>query len=125
MTRARIGIAALAVLALAIAATATELATVAYIDNVPFWPKNRYEWNEVALHSASITFGFLTGTMLRNFLEIRYLPHAKFNRTIDWTARFIVNQFGDGKRSFTVELSSSGCCPSSRSRKRDRIRVSA
>lgn len=101
--RVMVGMELLMAFVLAIAATASELGVISYIDNVPFWPKSKYEWNEVALHSASIMFGLLAGVMLRNFLEIRYLPNAKLNQTIDWTARFIVNQFGDGKRPFNLK----------------------
>lgn len=101
--RMRAGTELLMGVTLAVAATVSELASVAYIDNVSFWPKSKYEWNEVWLHSASITFGFLAGTLLRNFLEVRYLPNAKSSPTVDWTARFIANQFGDGKHSFTLK----------------------
>ena len=88
---------------LALAATVSELAVVAYIDNVSIWPKGKYEWTEVAFHTASITFGFLTGAIFRSLLEMTYLPDAKFNQTVDVTTRFIIDQFGDGKRSFTLK----------------------
>ena len=32
-----------------------------------------------------------------------YVPNAKSNKAIEWIARFIVEQFMDGKRKFTLK----------------------
>lgn len=92
-------------LGLAIAATAiaSELAVISAVEKVPFLPKDAYEWKDLAFHSASMAFGFLTGVFLRQMLMANYVSNAKSNRTIEWLTRFIVEQFMDGKPRFTLK----------------------
>jgi hypothetical protein len=90
-------------LVIAVAAIPSELAVITIVDKAPFLPKDAYQWREVALHSASIAFGFLTGVILRQMLMAIYVPNAKTNQTVEWIARFIVEQFGEGKTKFTLK----------------------
>jgi hypothetical protein len=88
---------------IALAAIPTMAAVVTEVDKVPFWPKDAHEWREHAEYSASIAFGFLTGVIIRQTLSAIYAPTGKPNKLIEWIARFIVVQFGDGKPSFTLK----------------------
>jgi len=88
--------------AVAVAVNATSAAVVSEVDKVPFLPKDGYEWRELAYYDASIAFGYLTGVILRITLIAIYVPNAKPNKAIEWIARFIVEQFGDGKQKFTL-----------------------
>ena len=87
----------------AVAVTATSAAVVSEVDKVPFLPKDAYEWRELAYYDASVAFGYLTGVFLRLTLMAIYVPNAKPNKTIEWIAHFIVEQFGEGKRKFTLK----------------------
>jgi hypothetical protein len=81
-------------LAIAVTAIPSMLAVMSNLTNVPFVPKDAYEWFEIAFHSVSIAFGFLTGTIIRQMLIAIYVPNAKPNKMIEWIARLIVEQFG-------------------------------
>ena len=70
---------------------------------VPFLPKDAYEWRDFGYYSASIGFGFLTGAILRHMLIAIYAPSGKTNIVVEWIARFIVEQFTDGKPEFTLK----------------------
>jgi len=80
-------------------------AVVAYVDKTQWLPKDAYEWKEDAIYGSSIAFGFLTGVITRHMLIAIYSPSAKSNFVIEWIARFLVEQFGDGtgKSKFTLK----------------------
>jgi hypothetical protein len=86
----------------AAAANLTMLAVVAYVDKVSFLPEDAYQWREVGYYSASVAFGFLTGVIMRHILIAIYAPATKPNKIIDWIARFIVEQFTDGKPKLSL-----------------------
>ena len=87
----------------AVAAILSMAAVVSEVDKVPFLPKDAYEWRDFAYYSASIGFGFLTGVIMRHMLIAIYAPSAKTNIVVEWIARFIVEQFTDGKPKFTLK----------------------
>jgi len=91
-------------LIIAVAAIPTMAAIVSEVDKVPFLPKDAYEWREHAYYGASIAFGFFTGVIIRHTLIAFYAPNAKHNKAIEWTTRFIVVQFADGKPKFTLKV---------------------
>jgi hypothetical protein len=79
------------------------LAIVAEVDKIQFLPRDAKEWFDFARYSASVAFGFLTGVIARLMLLAIFYPNSKPNKTIDWVARFIVEQFGDGRPKFTLK----------------------
>lgn len=87
----------------AAAAIFSMAAVVGYVDKVPILPKDAYEWREDAVYGASIAFGFLSGVIMRHLLIAIYAPSTKPNVVIEWIARFIVEQFTDGKPKFTLK----------------------
>jgi len=87
----------LGAMVVAFAAILSGDAVVAYQDNKPWLPANAYEWREDAIYGSSIAFGYLTGVIGRHMLIAIYSPSAKSNFVIEWIARFLVEQFGDGK----------------------------
>jgi hypothetical protein len=87
----------------AAAAILSMAAIVSEVDHVPLLPKDAHEWGEFAQYSASIGFGFLTGVITRLMLIAIYAPSGKANFVVEWIARFIVEQFTDGKPKFTLK----------------------
>src|SRR5262249_52005255 len=90
-------------LSIAVAAILTMLLMTSWIDKVPFLPRNAFEWYEVGLYSASIGFGFLTGIIVRHTLLAMYAPDAAPYWAVERGANFLVDQFGDGRRKFTLK----------------------
>jgi hypothetical protein len=94
------------VLGLGIAATAilTMLAVTARVANVPLLPRDAFEWYEVGLYSASIGFGFLTGVIVRHTMLAMYAPNTAPYWFIERSASFLLDQFGDSRRKFTLKV---------------------
>jgi len=90
-------------MAVAGAAIFSMSAVVGYVDHRPVLPMDALELREHAIYGASIAFGFLTGVIARHMMIAIYAPSSKPNIVIEWIARFIVEQFTDGKPKFTLK----------------------
>jgi hypothetical protein len=66
-------------IACALYSVAGMLTVIAYVDDGPILPANWHEWRETAEYALSITFAFVTGNILANYL-LRILPSTVSTR---------------------------------------------
>jgi hypothetical protein len=90
-------------LVIAVASILVMSTIVGKIDNVPVLPRNGYEWREFAEYGASITFGFLTGAIIRQTLFAMLSPEVTPNWLIGLISRTIAEKIGGGGGSFSVK----------------------
>jgi hypothetical protein len=81
-------------LLVAVASVLVMAMIVGKIDNVPVIPRNAFEWREFAEYSASITFGFLTGAIIRQTLIATLFPAAARSGLIAFLAKTISENLG-------------------------------
>jgi hypothetical protein len=70
---------------------------IAKLDNVPILPHDAAGWREFAEYSASITFGFFTGVLIRQSLIIARSPTFLSNRLIRMITQLIQAKLGMNK----------------------------
>jgi hypothetical protein len=69
-------------------------AVVGKIDNIPVLPRGAFEWREFAEYSVSITFGFLTGALLRLLALTIYAATATQDRITVAISRIAAKALG-------------------------------
>ena len=90
-------------LIIAVAAIFAMSTIVGKIDNVPVLPRNAYEWREFAEYGASITFGFLTGAIIRQTVIAMISPDVKPNWLLGLISRAIAEKFGGEDAVETIQ----------------------
>jgi hypothetical protein len=83
--------------AIAVASILGMSAVVAKLDNVPILPHDAAGWREFAEYSASITFGFFTGVLIRQSLIIARSPTFMSNRLIRTITQIVQAKLGMDK----------------------------
>lgn len=81
-------------LATAIVSILAMSAVVAKLDSVPILPHDAAGWREFAEYSASITFGFFTGVLIRQSLILARSPAVMSNRVIRLATQFVQAKLG-------------------------------
>jgi hypothetical protein len=86
-------------LVIAIASIFAMSAIVSKIDDVPLLPHDRAGWREFAEYAASISFGFLTGSLIRRGILAIIDPSPRASVFIEMIARLLREQFGPGDKT--------------------------
>lgn len=96
-TRHHLPIAFAAGLAIAVVAILSMSGVVAKLDKVPVLPHDAAGWREFAEYSASITFGFFTGVLIRQSLILARSPKVKSNKLVRMATGFVQEKLGMAK----------------------------
>ena len=87
-------------LAVAIVSILTMSGIVAKLDKVTVLPYDAAGWREVIEYTASITFGFFTGVLMRQSVILARSPKVRSNKIVMMGTRMIQQKLGitEGKR---------------------------
>jgi hypothetical protein len=80
--------------AIAVVSILTMSGIVAKLDKVPVLPHDAAGWREFAEYSASITFGFFTGVLIRQSLILARSPTIMSNKLIRMATQFVQAKLG-------------------------------